>query len=254
MIFCHFWKKAGMFDWTRFWKKLDFFIEKSQISKMKSFWKNIKWNCAHFEKHRYKVSKNDHFYMSKIGHSGTVKFWSKMVKNRPKNVEILAIFLKFWTNLGPAWSRCSLKKGHFSTFTLFGGNLVLFDHDEVPGVICIFVKKCQKMTSKIIDFRSKIFHLKATNEGIFSHECVWRHRENDVKTSFLHDFIMFSNSGHAESEGFCITTLEEHLWCDSVVHAEQSNACILEVQLGQGNFRSSDEKMTFLTKILDKIC
>ena len=79
-------------------------------------------------------------------------------------------------------------------------------------------------------------------------------RENDVKTSFLHDFIMFSKGGHAEIVDFCITTLEEHLWCDSVVHAEQSNACILEVQLGQGNFRSSDEKMTFLTKILDKIC
>ena len=110
------------------------------------------------------------------------------------------------------------------------------------------------MTSKIIDFRSKIFNLKATNEGIFSSEGFLKTRENDQKRSFLHDFIMFSNSGHAEIVDFCITTMEEHLWCDSVVHAEQSNACILEVQLGQGNFRSSDEKMSFLTKISNKSC
>ena len=103
---------------------------------------------------------------------------------------------------------------------------MLFDHDEVPGVIRHFIKKCQKMTSKIIDFRSKIFNLKATNEGIFSSEGFLKTRENDQKRSFLHDFIMFSNSGHAEIVDFCITTLEEHLWCDSVVHAEQSNACV----------------------------
>ena len=81
---------------------------------------------------------------------------------------------------------------------------MLFDHDEVQGVIRHFVKKCQKMTSKIIDFISKIFHLKATNEGIFSSEGFLKTRENDVKTSFLHDFIMFSNSGHAEIVDFCI--------------------------------------------------
>ena len=103
---------------------------------------------------------------------------------------------------------------------------MLFDHDEVHGVIRHFVKKCQKMTSKIIDFRSKIFNHSTTNEEIFHHEGFLKTRENDVKTSFLHDFIMFSNSGHAEIVDFCITTLEEHLWCDSVVHAEQSNACV----------------------------
>ena len=103
---------------------------------------------------------------------------------------------------------------------------MLFDHDEVPGVIDDFIKKCQKMTSKIIDFRSKIFNHSTTNEEIFHHEGFLKTRENDVKTSFLHDFIMFSNSGHAEIVDFCITTLEEHLWCDSVVHAEQSNACV----------------------------
>ena len=198
MIFCHFSKMAGMFDCARFLKMLIFFIEKSQILKMKSFWKNIKWKCAHFEKHRYKVFKNDHFYMSKNGHFETDKFWSKMVKNGRKNDEILVNFLKFWTNFGPAWSRRSSKKGPFSSSRHFCGNLVLFDHDEVPGVIQDFVKKCQKMTSKIIDFRSKIFNLKATNEGIFSSEGLLKTRENDQKRSFLHDFIMFSNEGHAE--------------------------------------------------------
>ena len=142
--------------------------------------------------------------MLKNDHSGTLKFWSKMVKNRSKNDEILTIFMKFWTNFGPAWSRISSKKGPFSTFTLFCGILVLFDHDEVHGVIRHFVKKCQKMTSKIIDFISKIFNLKATNEGIFSSEGLLKTRENDVKTSFLHDFIMFSNEGHAEIYDFCI--------------------------------------------------